>query len=607
MDIGTSSTNEERGIDTVTIIPSLSICTYRKIVSSLEHSSQMQQSSKEAAEDNTSSQPQLSTPATVECDDAAECRIINLELLSKHIEDVTQHVATCSTCQQSTNAITVVGEKHRNGLASIIGCKFNGCGQELTFATSTKNSGLTGKLYWTNNLAAVWGQMTVGGGFNSLQESMSVLGVPVMTKQSFIDTERVIGKWWWTALEESMLAAGKEEKQLAIKNGQYHQGIPAITVIIDGGWCKRTHKHSYNALSGVGVIFGKETKKLLYIGVRNKFCSVCAKESSKEHECFRNWGGPSSSMESDIILEGFCKAEKQHGLRYTNFIGDGDSSVHTTLISGVPGWGHIITKQECANHAVKCYRSALENLVKDKPHYKGRHKLTEAKRKHLTSSVRCAIIMRSKDADTKKVDKKKAAKLLQEDILNSVLHCFGDHHKCKADYCKTVRAAQPSIPSPTKDAIVSSNIASSTDKHFLDVSDASSPTQDISSSFLSDSFPDISGNSFSDSTADTSSSSLSSSILDSPNDTICTRDALVSSTLSTSTPDEIEEDVNAMLLEQQKSWEDATVDTQIELTDSLDPPMPLDHQMICDIQKLASRLAAKSHQLLGMYISHNIA
>ena len=108
-------------------------------------------------------------------------------------------------------------------------------------------------------------------------------------------------------------------------------------------------------------------QKLLYIGVQNKFCSACEKGSNKENECFRNWDGSSSSMESDIILEGFRMAEKQQGLRHTNFIGDGDSSVHTTLISGIPGWGHAITIQECANHAVKCYRSALENLVKINP------------------------------------------------------------------------------------------------------------------------------------------------------------------------------------------------------------------------------------------------
>ena len=127
-----------------------------------------------------------------------ECRIINVQLLSRHIEDVAQHVATCSACHmvaQSLDAITVVGEKDRNGLASIMGCKFKGCGQELTFNTSTKATGLTGKHFWTNNLAAVWGQMSVGGGFNSLEESLSVFNIPVMTQRSFVHTEQMIGKW----------------------------------------------------------------------------------------------------------------------------------------------------------------------------------------------------------------------------------------------------------------------------------------------------------------------------------------------------------------------------------------------------------------------------
>ena len=38
----------------------------------------------------------------------------------------------------------------------------------------------------------------------------------------------------------------------------------------------------------------------------------------------------------DIILEGFIIAERVHGVRYTQFIGDGDSSVYPTLIQKVP-------------------------------------------------------------------------------------------------------------------------------------------------------------------------------------------------------------------------------------------------------------------------------
>ena len=53
-----------------------------------------------------------------------------------------------------------------------------------------------------------------------------------------------------------MLAAGKEEKKLALERKDIINGYPAITVIIDGGWSKRSHKHSYNAKSGVAIIIG---------------------------------------------------------------------------------------------------------------------------------------------------------------------------------------------------------------------------------------------------------------------------------------------------------------------------------------------------------------
>lgn len=163
--------------------------------------------------------------------------------------------------------------------------------------------------------------MSTGGGFATLRESMSALGVPVMTKKTFINTECTLGSWWWKTLEESMEAAGKEGKKLAIARKDFHHDIPAITVIVDGGWSKRSHKHSYNANSGVAVIIGMETQNILFMGVRNKYCSTCARAEKKggvvpNHHCFKNWIGSSSSMETDIIVEGFQKAESQHGVRY---------------------------------------------------------------------------------------------------------------------------------------------------------------------------------------------------------------------------------------------------------------------------------------------------
>ena len=73
--------------------------------------------------------------------------------------------------------------------------------------------------------------MTTGGGHTSLSTTMSVLGVPVMAK----DPKR-------NKLKDSMIETGKEE--VAEQDGEFQHGVPAISVIVDGGWSKRAHKHS---------------------------------------------------------------------------------------------------------------------------------------------------------------------------------------------------------------------------------------------------------------------------------------------------------------------------------------------------------------------------
>ena len=109
----------------------------------------------------------------------------------------------------------------------------------------------------------------------------------------------------------------------------------------------------------------------------------------------------------------------------------------------MPGWGHTIRKVECTNqHAVKCYWGVLEKLVAEKPHYKGKGKLTVAMQKRLTTAARCAIKMQSTGSDVKR-----ATELLQQDLRNGPLHCSGVHTNCSTDYCKVTRSSQ--IPDTT--------------------------------------------------------------------------------------------------------------------------------------------------------------
>ena len=215
-------------------------------------------------------------------------RIINLEKLAQFVNTFSQHIISRpEAALHADKFITIEGES-RQGLASIIGMKCNGCNSVMKLETSAKVNCPTGTKRWECNIAAVWSQMTTGGGHSKLKETLATLGIPTMSQRSFITTEREIGAWWQQQLEESMKEAGKEECKLAIERNEYHEGVPATTVIVDGGWCKRSHRHTYNAKSGVGVIIGFHTHKILYIGVRNKECTACTR-GIRDHICFKNW------------------------------------------------------------------------------------------------------------------------------------------------------------------------------------------------------------------------------------------------------------------------------------------------------------------------------
>lgn len=84
--------------------------------------------------------------------------------------------------------------------------------------------------------------------------------------------------------------------------------------------------------------------------------------SAKEHECYRNYSGASTAMETDIVVQGFQSSEEMHGLQYLLYIGDGDSSVFANLRKNVT-YGDKIKKIECKNHVVKNYTKALYKVT----------------------------------------------------------------------------------------------------------------------------------------------------------------------------------------------------------------------------------------------------
>ena len=140
------------------------------------------------AEPDTQEQAEPDTQETVLIGGS---RIINIDKLQQYTNDLTVHSAGCG------GNIVLMGET-RQGLASILKGQCSICGHTITFETSSKVKGPKQYCRWECNLAAVWGQMATGGGHGHLEQTMSVLGVPVMTPASFITTERDLGLWWKT-------------------------------------------------------------------------------------------------------------------------------------------------------------------------------------------------------------------------------------------------------------------------------------------------------------------------------------------------------------------------------------------------------------------------
>jgi len=85
-----------------------------------------------------------------------------------------------------------------------------------------------------------------------------------------------------------------------------------------------------------------------------------------------NHKGSSGKMEIDGIREMFLRSEDLYGVRYTNYIGDGDSKTYKAIVDSMP---YPITKKECINHIQKRMGARLRKCKKENKGLGGKGKL----------------------------------------------------------------------------------------------------------------------------------------------------------------------------------------------------------------------------------------
>jgi len=175
--------------------------------------------------------------------------------------------------------------------------------------------------------------------------------------------------------EKLFTLAAKEEKALSCQENGIEDTTNA-TVSGDGTWKKR----GFSSLYGVATLIGYYSGKVLDVFVKSSYCKLCESWKAKLHtsefqewyenhvnegKCSANHEGPAGNMEASSILEMFRRSFQKYGLRYNQYIGDGDSKTYTRIVNSKPyGDDFAIHKKECVEHVQKRMGTRLRELVK---------------------------------------------------------------------------------------------------------------------------------------------------------------------------------------------------------------------------------------------------
>ncbi|GFU52661.1 uncharacterized protein TNCV_3893201 [Trichonephila clavipes] len=155
-----------------------------------------------------------------------------------------------------------------------------------------------------------------------------------------------------------------------------------FAVDVDGSWQKR----GFSSKNGLVTVTSVDTGKVIDVEVFSKHC-ICPNKTKHLQNCKRNFEGYSGKMEVAGALSIFQRSQSLYNVRYTKYLGDGDSKAFTSIVENKVYGDHCsVEKLECIGHVMKKNGTRLrrlktkmrsQKLSDGKPLF-GRNRLTEA-------------------------------------------------------------------------------------------------------------------------------------------------------------------------------------------------------------------------------------
>ena len=215
-----------------------------------------------------------------------------------------------------------------------------------------------------------------------------------LNREAYNGFAKVVKEAYGKAAHVSMLAVSNELLAERFGDESTDDSVANIEISTDGAWQRRGYawqrrgyawqrrgyawqrrgyawqRRGYASLNGLVTVVAMDTNKCVDFEVLSKTCKTCevlekkGVETYKNDDCGINHEGSAGSMESAGVISCFKRSVEKNRLRYTTYIGDGDSSSYNTAVKANPYPGYDIGKDECVGHFQKRVGTLCRNLKK---------------------------------------------------------------------------------------------------------------------------------------------------------------------------------------------------------------------------------------------------
>ena len=271
------------------------------------------------------------------------------------------------------------------------------CKHMIHLPSSKKRTprGLSYEVNWRSVYAAA----SLGLGHKGLSQFCGFLNMPPpVHHDSYQIHLKQISEASITHAEENMKSAVSRLKSTLKDGGDVtddddndDEACTDVGVSCDGSW----HRRGFSSLVGTTAVISLETGQVLDYEILNKVCYECRhwkkvpdsnpkKQAWAENHagvCPINYSGSAPGMEASGASRMWQRSEEKNKLRYTTFLGDGDSKSFSAVSQEA---SYPVAKIDCVGHVQKRLGTRLRNLVKkekspDGSRLSGKGKLTKTR------------------------------------------------------------------------------------------------------------------------------------------------------------------------------------------------------------------------------------